>query len=114
MHLHAMLATLLQAVSWNAWASFVSSSVLSCACAPLVGRASDQLGRKPFILVGVTLGLAPMLVLAAHVRGLVPIQWYYPVSALNGAVSSFSMALLALADSLAQVGGGRGGQASRA
>lgn len=66
---------LLQAVTWNSWTSFVSGTVLSSMCAPAVGRASDVIGRRPFILVGVGLALAPMAVIMAHVWGWCRIEW---------------------------------------
>ncbi len=70
----AALVVSLQAVFWNSWTSFVSGSILSFVCAPVVGKLSDDWGRKPFMLAGVSLGLAPMVVLMFFVWGWVPIQ----------------------------------------
>ncbi|KAF5835498.1 major facilitator superfamily domain-containing protein [Dunaliella salina] len=89
-----------EAVKWTSWTSFVSTSLLSFLCAPNVGSFSDRHGRKPFMLVGMFLALLPMCALMLHVKGLIPIRWYYPCSALNGMVSSFSLSITSIADLL--------------
>lgn len=64
-----------QAVRWNSVVSFVSATLLSSVCTPAVGRLSDSWGRRPFFLGGILTALVPMLVLAAHLHGWLPIQW---------------------------------------
>ncbi|KAG2441733.1 hypothetical protein HXX76_003348 [Chlamydomonas incerta] len=90
------------AVTWMSWTNFVSSSLLTFLCAPYVGALSDRLGRKPFMLVGISLTFLPLAVLQAFLHDLVPVYWYYPASAVGGVVSSFTMTLTAVADLLEQ------------
>ncbi|KAL6759122.1 major facilitator superfamily domain-containing protein [Haematococcus lacustris] len=91
-----------QAVTWSSWTSFVSGSILSFLCAPSVGSLSDHWGRKPFMLAGISLAGLPMVALTLHLWGWLAIQWYYPLSALNGMVSSFSVTVVSMADLLQQ------------
>lgn len=63
------------AVTWMSWTNFVSSSLLTFLCAPYVGALSDRLGRKPFMLVGVSLTFLPLAVLQAFLHDLLPVYW---------------------------------------
>ncbi|KAG2451821.1 hypothetical protein HYH02_003597 [Chlamydomonas schloesseri] len=90
------------AVTWMSWTNFVSSSLLTFLCAPYVGALSDRLGRKPFMLVGISLTFLPLAALQAFLHDLLPVYWYYPASAVGGVVSSFTMTLTAVADLLEQ------------
>ncbi|GFR50215.1 hypothetical protein Agub_g12392, partial [Astrephomene gubernaculifera] len=89
-------------VVWMSWTNFVSSSLLTFFCAPYVGHLSDRIGRKPFMLAGISLMFLPLAVIQLHLHGVVPIYWYYPASAAGGLVSSFTMALTSVADLLEQ------------
>lgn len=60
---------------WSSWTNFVSSSLLSFACAPFIGHLSDVVGRKPFMLLGVAVALLPIVVLQLHLYGLLAIYW---------------------------------------
>ena len=62
-------------VNWMSWTNFVSSSLLTLFCAPYIGHLSDVIGRKPFMLLGVSVGLLPIVVLQLYLYGLVPIYW---------------------------------------
>ncbi|KAG1664048.1 hypothetical protein FOA52_010468 [Chlamydomonas sp. UWO 241] len=90
-----------QAVTWGSWTSFVSGSILSFFFSPVVGHLSDHWGRRPFMLIGIALALAPMAMIMLNVWGWVSIFWYYPINATSGIVSSFSMTLTAVADLMA-------------
>lgn len=57
-----------QAVTCSSWTSFASNSLLSFLLAPIMGTLSDRHGRKPFMLLGMTLTMAPILVLLAHIK----------------------------------------------
>mmetsp|Transcript_39772 Transcript_39772/g.118374 ORF Transcript_39772/g.118374 Transcript_39772/m.118374 type:complete len:610 (-) Transcript_39772:1609-3438(-) len=87
-----------QAVTWGSWTSFVSGSILSFLCSPVVGHLSDHWGRRPFMLVGIGIAIGPMVVIMFNLWGWLSIFWYYPFQALNGIVSSFSMVLTCVAD----------------
>lgn len=88
-------------VLWSIWTGFVSSAVVNFFTAPLIGSLSDKYGRKPFMLLGQVLGMLPVMVLLAHVQLDLPIYWYFLANILNGAVSSYAMTLMAVADLLA-------------
>ncbi|EFJ44378.1 hypothetical protein VOLCADRAFT_106422 [Volvox carteri f. nagariensis] len=89
-------------VMWMSWTNFISSSLLTFLCAPFVGQLSDRIGRKPFMLIGVGLMFLPLLVILLHLHDVLPIYWYYPASAVGGAVSSFTMTLTSVADLMEQ------------
>lgn len=63
------------AVIWSSWTGFVSSSVLTVLCAPVVGGLSDMYGRKPFMIIGVMLAFVPMMIILGNVHGLISIYW---------------------------------------
>jgi MFS family permease len=54
-------------VRWASLNSLVANTFLGFFFAPLVGDLSDRLGRKPFMLVGITLGLMPVGAIWSHV-----------------------------------------------
>ncbi|GFH14347.1 uncharacterized protein HaLaN_10382, partial [Haematococcus lacustris] len=54
------------------------------------------------MLAGISLAGLPMIALTLHLWGWLAIQWYYPLSALNGMVSSFSVTVVSMADLLQQ------------
>ncbi len=64
------------AVLWMSWTNFVSSSLLTFICAPYVGHLSDRIGRKPFMLAGITLMLLPLAVIQLHLHSVLPIYWW--------------------------------------
>lgn len=54
-------------VRWASLNSLVANTFLGFFFAPLVGDLSDRLGRKPFMLAGVTLGLLPVAAIWSHI-----------------------------------------------
>jgi len=89
------------AALWQSWASFVSSSVISFFASPILGAASDQYGRKPFVVLSNVLQIVPILLIVAYSNlHLISLLWYFPVHALCGGLSSMSVTLAAVADAL--------------
>jgi MFS family permease len=61
------------AVLWSSWTSFVSGSILSFLCSPVVGHLSDHHGRKPFMVLVISLGLLSPCIILMFLWGWVPI-----------------------------------------
>jgi DHA1 family tetracycline resistance protein-like MFS transporter len=79
-----------QAVQWSAVSALVSTAGVSLVVTPLIGRASDLRGRKPFILLGMLAGLPPFAALLLVTRGALPLPAYYVLSALCDGVTSMA------------------------
>jgi DHA1 family tetracycline resistance protein-like MFS transporter len=96
-------------VRWSSATSFVSNSLIAFLFAPLVGDASDALGRKPFLIAGFVLALLPSAVVVGHLAAPAApaaapgplLLFYYPASAVSGAVSTIVVCLSYCADKLA-------------
>lgn len=54
-------------VRWASLNSLVANTFLGFFFAPLVGDMSDRLGRKPFMLAGIILGLLPIGAVWMHI-----------------------------------------------
>lgn len=87
-------------VWWSSTTSFFTNSVLTFLMAPVVGTWSDVVGRKPFLLVAMSFGSAPLLVLLCHLTLGTSLLFYYPACALGGCVSIISITLAYVADLL--------------
>lgn len=87
-------------VWWSTSTSFFTNSVLTFLMAPMVGTWSDVLGRRPFLLASMCLGSLPLAVLLCHLMLGSSLLFYYPASALGGAVSIISITLAYIADLL--------------
>jgi DHA1 family tetracycline resistance protein-like MFS transporter len=95
-------------VRWSSATSFVSNSIIAFLFSPLVGDASDAIGRKPFLLAGFGLALLPSAVVTAHLANPAPaaaspgplLLFYYPASAVSGAISTIVICLSYCADKL--------------
>jgi MFS family permease len=85
-------------VTWSAYQSFLSNFVLAFLFSPMTGVWSDLIGRKPFLLIGQALSLAPYLILAGNQFFNVSLYFYYPAEALSGVVSTFVAILACVAD----------------
>lgn len=62
-------------VRWASLNSLVANTFLGFFFAPLIGDLSDRLGRKPFMLVGITLGLMPVGAIWSHVTHGTSFMW---------------------------------------
>lgn len=87
-------------VAWSAYQSFLSNFILAFLFAPMTGVWSDIIGRKPFMLLGQGLALAPYLVLAGSQFFNVSLYLYYPAEVLNGMISTPVVTLAYVADVL--------------
>ena len=87
-----------QAVQWSALSALVSTAGVSLVVTPLIGRASDLHGRKPFIVLGMVAGLPPFLALLLVTRGALPLPAYYALSALCDGISSMAPAQAYVSD----------------
>ena len=87
-----------QAVQWSALSALVSTAGVSLVATPLIGRASDLHGRKPFIVLGMLAGLPPFLALLLVTRGALPLPAYYALSALCDGISSMAPAQAYVSD----------------
>jgi MFS family permease len=62
-------------VRWASLNSLVANTFLGFFFAPLVGDLSDKLGRKPFMLAGITLALLPVVSVWAHITQHTSFLW---------------------------------------
>jgi MFS family permease len=62
-------------VDWSAWTSFVSNTILTFLCAPIVGDLSDTFGRKPFLVASYLLSTLPVTVVVAYLVLDIPLLW---------------------------------------
>lgn len=84
--------------TWQAWASFVSQSVLSFLINPVVGALSDRHGRVPFLVLAQLASLLPLLALFAYLHLGVSLLWIFPGSAVASGFSSLTVSLAYAAD----------------
>lgn len=62
-------------VRWASLNSLVANTFLGLFFAPLVGDMSDRLGRKPFMLAGILLGLLPIGAVWMHITRATSFLW---------------------------------------
>lgn len=62
-------------VRWASLNSLVANTFLGFFFAPLVGDLSDRLGRKPFMLIGITLALLPVVAVWSHITQHTSFLW---------------------------------------
>jgi MFS family permease len=62
-------------VRWASLNSLVANTFLGFFFAPLVGDLSDRLGRKPFMLTGITLALLPVVAVWSHITQHTSFLW---------------------------------------
>lgn len=87
-------------VMWSSWTSFFSNSFVSIVLTPLLGHWSDLHGRKPFFLVAQACSCIPLTIVLLHLTSGLPLLWYYVVQIFLSAVSSVTVSLSFIADSL--------------
>lgn len=62
-------------VRWASLNSLVANTFVGFFFAPLVGDMSDRLGRKPFMLAGILLGLLPIGAVWMHITRATSFLW---------------------------------------
>uniref|UniRef100_A0A061RDA5 Mfs general substrate transporter n=1 Tax=Tetraselmis sp. GSL018 TaxID=582737 RepID=A0A061RDA5_9CHLO len=85
-------------VTWSSGASFVSNTIVAFFLTPFVGRLSDQLGRKPFMLASSVLSVLPLAVFFLSANNVISILWWFPAQVATAAVDKVSLAVAFTAD----------------
>lgn len=69
---------------WSGGTSFVSNAGVALVAVPWVGRVSDDVGRRPFLLLTVLCTLVVVAVVWAHMHLGLSLTWYYVAQVEEG------------------------------
>lgn len=89
-----------ESVYWSSMTSFFSQSVVSFLLNPMVGVWSDKYGRRPFLIAGICGAAMPIAVIYLHVQRGVSFYWFYPASVATSGISTISITLAYISDSI--------------